>query len=434
MPIVQFDKPPARVPRRGAELLRHRRCPRHRRRVRDARARRAARQGVGALVGPRPRLRRPRHARVRRGARGGVCARRRIRRRLRRARGRRADTGGRAASARSRRRDHRVAQPARVQRRQVLRPRRAQAERRRGGGDRGAARRARARRRRDRRTSTSPSTAISSTCSSASAPTCPGLRIAVDCANGCVLRTSRRARSNELGAEVEAIGNSPTARTSTSAAARPTSRRCSSTSSTGRVRPRHRVRRRRRPHARGRRERRTRSTATRSSRSSRSHLGVDLVAVTTMTNLGFHRLMEERGIRVITTDVGDRYVLEALYREGGDPRRRAVRAHHLPARPRHRRRPRVGAAALRGARRPEAVRGRRGDGALPAGQAESAARGPRPAARSAARADRRGECRARRRAAACSCGRPARSPSSACSPRPRRRRRPKASVLGSPRS
>jgi phosphoglucosamine mutase len=47
------------------------------------------------------------------------------------------------------------------------------------------------------------------------------------------------------------------------------------------------------------------------------HLGVDLVAVTTMTNLGFHRLMEERGVRVITTDVGDRYVLEALYREGG---------------------------------------------------------------------------------------------------------------------
>jgi phosphoglucosamine mutase len=47
------------------------------------------------------------------------------------------------------------------------------------------------------------------------------------------------------------------------------------------------------------------------------HLGVDLVAVTTMTNLGFHRLMAERGIRVVTTDVGDRYVLEALYREGG---------------------------------------------------------------------------------------------------------------------
>ncbi len=47
------------------------------------------------------------------------------------------------------------------------------------------------------------------------------------------------------------------------------------------------------------------------------HLGVDLVAVTSMTNLGFHRLMEERGIRVLTTDVGDRYVLEALRRERG---------------------------------------------------------------------------------------------------------------------
>jgi phosphoglucosamine mutase len=46
------------------------------------------------------------------------------------------------------------------------------------------------------------------------------------------------------------------------------------------------------------------------------HLGVDTVAVTAMTNLGFHRLMEERGIRVLTTDVGDRYVLEALRREG----------------------------------------------------------------------------------------------------------------------
>jgi phosphoglucosamine mutase len=47
------------------------------------------------------------------------------------------------------------------------------------------------------------------------------------------------------------------------------------------------------------------------------HLGVDLVAVTHMTNLGFHKLMAERGVRVVTTDVGDRYVLEALRREGG---------------------------------------------------------------------------------------------------------------------
>ncbi len=46
-------------------------------------------------------------------------------------------------------------------------------------------------------------------------------------------------------------------------------------------------------------------------------LGVDLVAVTVMTNLGFHRLMGEHGIDVVTTDVGDRYVLEALRRLGG---------------------------------------------------------------------------------------------------------------------
>ena len=46
-------------------------------------------------------------------------------------------------------------------------------------------------------------------------------------------------------------------------------------------------------------------------------LGVDVVAVTVMTNLGFHALMEENGVRVVTTPVGDRYVSEALRREGG---------------------------------------------------------------------------------------------------------------------
>ncbi len=46
-------------------------------------------------------------------------------------------------------------------------------------------------------------------------------------------------------------------------------------------------------------------------------LDVDLVAVTQMTNIGFHRLMEEHRIRVVTTPVGDRYVLEALRDLGG---------------------------------------------------------------------------------------------------------------------
>jgi len=46
-------------------------------------------------------------------------------------------------------------------------------------------------------------------------------------------------------------------------------------------------------------------------------LDVDLVAVTVMANLGLHRLLAEHGIEVVTTPVGDRYVLEALKREGG---------------------------------------------------------------------------------------------------------------------
>jgi phosphoglucosamine mutase len=36
-----------------------------------------------------------------------------------------------------------------------------------------------------------------------------------------------------------------------------------------------------------------------------------------MTNLGFHQLMSEHGIEVVTTPVGDRYILEALREEGG---------------------------------------------------------------------------------------------------------------------
>jgi phosphoglucosamine mutase len=47
------------------------------------------------------------------------------------------------------------------------------------------------------------------------------------------------------------------------------------------------------------------------------HLGADLVVVTEMTNLGFHQLMKEHGVRVVTTEVGDRFVAEALRREGG---------------------------------------------------------------------------------------------------------------------
>lgn len=45
-------------------------------------------------------------------------------------------------------------------------------------------------------------------------------------------------------------------------------------------------------------------------------LANDSVVVTVMSNLGFHRAMRRAGIGVVTTDVGDRYVLEQLTARG----------------------------------------------------------------------------------------------------------------------
>lgn len=57
-------------------------------------------------------------------------------------------------------------------------------------------------------------------------------------------------------------------------------------------------------------------------RHERGALVDDTVVVTVMTNLGFHLAMRERGIAVVQTAVGDRYVLEALeaggYSLGGE--------------------------------------------------------------------------------------------------------------------
>jgi phosphoglucosamine mutase len=50
-------------------------------------------------------------------------------------------------------------------------------------------------------------------------------------------------------------------------------------------------------------------------RQSRGALKGDAVVGTVMANLGFHRAMERAGIRVVTTPVGDRFVLEALRHE-----------------------------------------------------------------------------------------------------------------------
>jgi phosphoglucosamine mutase len=48
----------------------------------------------------------------------------------------------------------------------------------------------------------------------------------------------------------------------------------------------------------------------------RGLLDQDRVVVTSMTNMGFHRLMRESGIALEVTDVGDRYVLERLAATG----------------------------------------------------------------------------------------------------------------------
>src|SRR5699024_9873067 len=47
----------------------------------------------------------------------------------------------------------------------------------------------------------------------------------------------------------------------------------------------------------------------------KNQLKNDTVVTTVMSNLGFHKALEKKGINVVATDVGDRYVLEQL-REG----------------------------------------------------------------------------------------------------------------------
>ncbi len=64
----------------------------------------------------------------------------------------------------------------------------------------------------------------------------------------------------------------------------------------------------------------------------------DTVVATVMSNLGFHHAMRDAGINVVTTAVGDRYVLEALRARRTQPRRRAERAHRVHRRGHDRRR------------------------------------------------------------------------------------------------
>ncbi len=49
----------------------------------------------------------------------------------------------------------------------------------------------------------------------------------------------------------------------------------------------------------------------------RGELAENLVTATVMSNLGFHKYLDSRGIKVDITTVGDRYVLESMLRTGG---------------------------------------------------------------------------------------------------------------------
>ena len=252
-----------------------------------------------------------------------------------------------------------------------------------------------------------------------------GLRIAVDCANGAYAGIAPRA-FERLGARWTAIGNEPDG-TNINVGCGATDLGCAAATSLQAVSSIS--------------VSRSTATATACSPSTPTgdvvdgdqivailalDLGVDLVAVTTMTNLGFHRLMEQRGIRVVTTDVGDRYVLEALYREGGVLG--GEQSGHIIYLRDHVTGDGLAAALLLcGAVRdtPLAEAAAR-DGALSAGEAEPAAfdRGPLP--QSLARCRRARERRARR-------PRPcARAPVGHGARRARARRGPDAGGVGSP--
>jgi phosphoglucosamine mutase len=141
-----------------------------------------------------------------------------------------------------------------------------------------------------------------------------GLRIAVDCANGAFAHLAPAA-FEELGAEVIAVGNEPDGTNINTG--------CGATdlSLLSRVVPEQHLDLGVAFDGDGDRmlavdERGAQVDGDEILAILATALGVDVVAVTVMTNLGFHRLMEERGIRVVTTPVGDRYVLEALRSEG----------------------------------------------------------------------------------------------------------------------
>ena len=227
-------------------------------------------------------------------ARGRVRARRRGGRRERRARRRAPDAGRGAARARPRRRHLGFAQPARIQRRQVLRPARQQAHRRVRGGDRGAARRF------ERGGGSVDRVGIYTDSFShvveRFGTDLSGLRIAVDCANGAYAEVAPDAFAR-LGAA--AIGDAPNGENINEG--------CGATDLALLQRTVREAGLDLGVAFDGDGDRMLAVDADGNAVDGDQilailalHLNVDVVAVTVMTNLGY-RLMQQRGVRVVTT-------------------------------------------------------------------------------------------------------------------------------------
>ena len=147
-----------------------------------------------------------------------------------------------------------------------------------------------------------------------------GPRIALDCANGATHHAAPEI-FRRLGADVDALAVEPGRPQHQRGLRLHPRRRARRARARGRPRRGLRLRRRRRPRARRRPRRRDRrrrrdDRARRAAPAAVGRLPGDGVAVTVMTNFGFHTAMGEAGVEVATTAVGDRYVLEALRERG----------------------------------------------------------------------------------------------------------------------
>ena len=150
--------------------------------------------------------------------------------------------------------------------------------------------------------------------------TLDGLRLVVDSANGSASALAARL-FEEAGAEVVAIGCDPDGTNINAGCGSTATELLAQAVVEHGARPRCRPGRRRRPDAGRRRHRvagrrRLAPGTVRPGPGRAGQLAGNTVVVTVMTNLGFRRAMDARGVHVKETDVGDRHVLAAIDQEG----------------------------------------------------------------------------------------------------------------------